>query len=166
MAQIVTLDLGEEAATQSQELLADIQAAQIAMETLARVNARSRDHLGDGMNRHDFRQHAEGTFDGVDFDGHGAILPMEGDEPTHWLLKTIYGRDVLKTYLALFQPKLKISKWRNQPELDVELEKTIDQLGLRNMPEPKTFGERLRYLAIMSKLTLQSETADAVSLLG
>jgi hypothetical protein len=152
MAQIVTLTLDDGFQIPSSSLLADIDEDRQAPRS-AGVHSTS---IGDGLTRSDFRQHANGTFDGVVFDGYGIVQGSANN--FHWMLDSVFGRDVLKGFLAMLRPELKISKWRVQPELNEELNAIVDRLGLRELPEPKSFVERIQYVALMSKLTLQTES--------
>ena len=98
-----------------------------------------------------WRQHAQGEFLGQDFNVYGARAGH------HWLLDTLYGRDVLKAYLVKMQPDIAISKWKTQPELNVWLERVIDVLQLRDLEEPEIFSEHVRYVGRMSKLLMGVE---------
>ena len=56
----------------------------------------------------------------------------------HWLLRAIYGRDLLKAKLRAQRPDLQVNKWAEQRELDDLLEGVVDALKLRDWPEPRT----------------------------
>jgi hypothetical protein len=154
MAQIVTLTLDANSHTPSSALQADMEQD---LHSLRSGGVYS-DSIGAGLTRSDFRQHVNGTFDGVVFDGYGDIHASE--KHYHWMLHSVFGRDVLKSYLAMLKPEVTISKWRVQPELNEELNAIVDRLGLRDLPEPKSFVERIQYVALMSKLTLQAESRN------
>jgi len=165
MAQVVELDLNELAGDISPALLEDMQEAETEMQAQALAEQQLAMMAADkeGFKRSDFRQHAQGVFDGVEFDGQPAqyIDPqLQACEPAHWLLSTVYGRDVLKAYLAVQHPEIKVSKWRAQPELDPLLEDVIDSLDLRHLAEPKSLQERIGYLAKMSRILMTLDDED------
>lgn len=81
-----------------------------------------------------------------DFRQHPAIET----EPRHWLLDSVYGRQLLKTKLHLEQPGLKVSLMREQRELDPQLAVQIELLGLDEWPRPNTLTER--YAAFRTQL--------------
>ncbi len=159
MAQMVELDMDALAGEISPALLADMREAELQMKAseLAELQMKMDGSIGGGLKREDFRQHAQGTFDGVALDG---VSLIERGAPGHWLLGTVYGRDVLKAYLLKMDPDIQVSKWRAQPELDEKLEFVVDALGLRELKEPKTISDRIQYLARMAKLLLDVEDAD------
>ncbi len=165
MAQVVELDLNELAGDISPALLDDMQEAETEMQAQALAKQQVAMMAADkgGFKRSDFRQHAQGVFDGVEFDGQPAYCidsQSEAGEPAHWLLSTVYGRDVLKAYLAAQHPEIKVSKWRTQPELDPLLEDIIDSLELRHLAEPKSLQERIGYLAKMSRVLMTLDDED------
>ena len=165
MAQVVELDLNELAGDISPALLDDMQEAETEMQAQALVEQQLAMITAGkgGFKRSDFRQHAQGVFDGIEFDGQPAqyIDPQsQAGEPAHWLLSTVYGRDVLKAYLAAQHPEIKVSKWRTQPELDPLLEDIIDSLELRHLAEPKSLQERIGYLAKISRILMTLDDED------
>lgn len=83
---------------------------------------------------------------------------VEGPEPPHWLLRAVYGRDLLKAKLRKVRPDLTVKYWASQPELDDALEYMVDVLGLRDWPQPRTAAERVRYLALVLRMHLALET--------
>lgn len=70
----------------------------------------------------------------------------------HWLLRSVYGRDLLKAKLRKVRPDLKVKYWASQRELDGALECMVDVLELRDWPQPRTIRERCRYLAQVVRL--------------
>lgn len=64
----------------------------------------------------------------------------------HWLLDTIWGRELLKTKLRQVRPYLLVPHWRELPELEPLLEEMIDELDLRAWPRPSGLVARIRYL--------------------
>lgn len=72
----------------------------------------------------------------------------------HWLLDALYGRDLLKARLRKVWPDLGVKSWALQEELDHLLERTIDELGLRNWPEPRGHRARLRYVPLVLRMML------------
>ena len=160
MAHLVTLDMDELAGDLSPGLLADMQEARCdrLAGSLTGQHVRTGSELGQGWRREDFRQHAQGDFGGVVLDGQLApVHPRNMAVSGHWLLGTVYGRDVLKAYLARAQPDLAVSQWRVQLELDVCLEDVITSMGLRDLPEPKTLHDRFQYFVRMSRTMLEIE---------
>ncbi|MBC5767521.1 hypothetical protein [Ramlibacter albus] len=78
--------------------------------------------------------------------------PATEREP-HWLLKAVYGRDLLKEQLRRSEPNLQVPVWRDAPELDAMLEQMVDRLGLREWTRPTTLRERARYLGLVLAMT-------------
>lgn len=68
----------------------------------------------------------------------------------HWLLDAVYGRDLLKQRLRQLRPDLHVPIWSDALELDPLLDHLIDDLGLRDWPEPRGLKERCRYLKTVS----------------
>ncbi len=165
MAHVVTLDMDELAGDLSPGLLADMQEARCETQDspLADPHFKAGSGLGPNWRRANFRQHAQGVFDGVVFDGQSSLAPLNTvGVSRHWLLRTVYGRDVLKAYLAKVQPDLQVSKWRMQPELDGWLQDAVVALGLWDMQEPQTFRTRLTYLIQMSRVMFEFENHGRV----
>ena len=83
----------------------------------------------------------------------------DSQEPAqaHWLLHTVYGRDLLKAHLRKAHPELGVRYWPRQPELDPALERTIDDLRLRSWPRPRSFADRLRYLMTVVRMKVAIE---------
>lgn len=160
MAHVVTLDMDELAGELSTGLLADMQEArcETKVSPLADPHVKTDLERGPRWRREDFRQHAQGVFDGVVLEGQSSLAPLSAvGVSRHWLLRTVYGREVLKAYLTIVQPALPIFKWRMQPELDGWLQDAVVALGLWDMQEPQTFRTRLTYLIQMSRVMFEFE---------
>lgn len=63
----------------------------------------------------------------------------------HWLLASLYGRELIKVALSKLYPQL-------APEVDDHLEMVIDELQLRDWQEPKSMLARSRYLICIAKM--------------
>jgi hypothetical protein len=70
----------------------------------------------------------------------------------HWLLRAVYGRDLLKAKLRQVRPDLLVKRWAEQRELDPLLDDMVDALDLRDWPEPVTASARLRYLPLVLRM--------------
>lgn len=70
----------------------------------------------------------------------------------HWLLRAVYGRDLLKAQLRAVRPDLTVKRWAEQRELDPSLDEMVDVLQLRDWPEPRTAMEHVRYVATVLKM--------------
>lgn len=70
----------------------------------------------------------------------------------HWLLGAVYGRDLLKSRLRQLRPDLHVPIWDDAHELDPLLDHMIDDLGLRDWPEPRGLKERCRYLKAVTAM--------------
>lgn len=77
----------------------------------------------------------------------------------HWLLDTIYGRELLKEKLRQSRPDLVVPLWRERSELDSLLDRMIDDLDIRGWKKPSTLGERWRYLVQALVLTAEVRSA-------
>lgn len=77
----------------------------------------------------------------------------------HWLLDTVYGRQLLNEKLRRSRPDLLVPLWRERPELDPLLDRMIDALDLRGWKKPSTLGERWRYLVQALVLTAEVRSA-------
>lgn len=75
-----------------------------------------------------------------DFRQHPAIET----EPRHWLLDSVYGRQMLKTRLRIDRPDLKVAMLFWQSRLDPQLRVLIELLDLYDWPKPRTLKERLK----------------------
>lgn len=72
----------------------------------------------------------------------------------HWLLDAVYGRDLLKQRLRQLRPDLHVPIWNDALELDPLLDHVIDDLGLRDWPEPRGLRERCRYLKTVAAMMI------------
>ena len=72
----------------------------------------------------------------------------------HWLLDALYGRDLLKDKLRKSRPDLTVSRWAVQEHLDDVLEGMVDQLGLRDWPEPVGALARLRCVPLVLRMMM------------
>lgn len=88
-----------------------------------------------------------------DFRQHPAI----DTEPRHWLLDSIYGRQLLKAKLRMERPELKVTLQRDLRELDPLLNVMIDMLDLRDWPKPRTLVERFKALRLHLQMQLDIE---------
>src|SRR5438046_2974910 len=84
------------------------------------------------------REHA--GFKASDFRLHGGPDLAE----THWLLRHPYGREVLVTKLREVRPDVKVRRYQTAPEHEQFLDAMIDYMDMRDWPEPRTIGERVR----------------------
>lgn len=158
MAHLVTLDMDELAGDPSPGLWADMQEAHCEMQALALTDrhVKTGSDPGNGWRREDYRQHAQGVFDGLVLDGQSPLeSQMTMGVSRHWLLGTVFGRDVLKAYLARTRPDLLVSKWRRQPGLEGWLEDAMIALGLQDLQQPNTLHDRFQYFVRMSRTTLE-----------
>lgn len=103
------------------------------------------------------------TFQTIDFRQH--YQPQVGDMPMtnleegrHWLLDSVYGRDVLKTALRMSRPDLDVPAYKAAWHLDQELDEVIDRLGFRDLPKPKTMMDHARWLKFAYRMTVALET--------
>lgn len=62
----------------------------------------------------------------------------------HWLLQHPYGRQLLVARLAQVRPEVRGYRYRTAPEQDVHLDEMIDDLDLRDWPQPRTGSERIQ----------------------
>ena len=74
------------------------------------------------------------------------VLQRVQPKRRHWLLNTIWGRELLKTKLRQVRPYLLVPHWRELPELEPLLDEIIDELGLKEWRRPRGLVARLRYL--------------------
>jgi hypothetical protein len=81
----------------------------------------------------------------ADFRQHCELEPAIAKEP-HWLLSALYGRDLLKMKLRLVSPGMSVPDWKHASYLDPQLERMVDELGLRDAPKPRTLCEKLSYI--------------------
>lgn len=94
----------------------------------------------------------------ADFRQHPA---MESETP-HWLVGAIYGRHLLKTKLRQMRPDLQVLSMRDNPDHEHLLESMVDELDLRDWPEPRTISDRLKAVRLILRMTFEiSEGRDA-----
>lgn len=89
----------------------------------------------------------------AEFREHYTPIDAATREP-HWLLGALYGRDLLKIKLRASRPDLAVPEWKHAAHLDPLLEEMVDELGLREMPEPKSLGQRIAYVKTVAKMAL------------
>lgn len=65
-------------------------------------------------------------------------------EKAHWITRSNFGRGLLLDRLRWVQPHRKFSFIQIELDILPELERMVDELGLRHWPEPRTRAERLR----------------------
>lgn len=80
----------------------------------------------------------------------------------HWLLDTVYGRDLLKAKLRKVRPDMTVPRMRHAAELDHMLDYMVDVMGLRNWPEPVSFMERARYLRVVLRMMIAVDKEQAL----
>lgn len=76
-------------------------------------------------------------------------------EPRHWLLDSVYGRQLLKTKLHQVRPDLNVVLMREQPELDPMLNTLLDSMDLREWPKPRTVGERIKAFRVQLRMAVE-----------
>jgi len=80
----------------------------------------------------------------------------------HWLLRAVYGRDLLKAKLRQVRPDLAVKRWAEQRDLDPLLDDMVDALDLRDWPEPVTAAARLRYLPLVLRMMVAVDACAPV----
>lgn len=80
----------------------------------------------------------------------------------HWLLRAVYGRDLLKAKLRQVRPDLAVKRWADQRDLDPLLDDMVDALDLRDWPEPVTAAARLRYLPLVLRMMVAVDAGAPV----
>jgi len=83
-------------------------------------------------------------------------------KPRHWLLDTIYGRELLKERLCQLAPGLRTSGRGEAHELDPIFESLVDDLRVRDWVKPRTLRQRIVYLRDVLRLTLQVRKGEFV----
>jgi len=83
---------------------------------------------------------------------HQAVLESK---PRHWLLDSIYGRELLMLRMRQLVPSVSLSIWSDGYEYDVILDLLIDDLRLRDWKRPVGLRNRLAYLKTIFRLLLQ-----------
>lgn len=83
-------------------------------------------------------------------------------KPRHWLLDSIYGRELLKDRLCQLVPDLQISGRGEAHELDPIFDRLIDDLRVRDWQRPRTLKQRLTYLRDVLRLTRQVQRGEVL----
>lgn len=65
-------------------------------------------------------------------------------EKAHLITRSNFGRGLLLDRLRWMQPHRKFSFIRIEPDIAPDLERMVDELGLRHWPEPRTKAQHLR----------------------
>ncbi|MBD2222766.1 hypothetical protein H6G33_38285 [Calothrix sp. FACHB-1219] len=92
----------------------------------------------------------------ADFRQHYDLTQPLAQEP-HWLLTTVYGRDLLKMKLRQVNPHMRVPEWAYSKELDPLLEQMVDKLSLRDLPKPRTLRQKMLYVeaALLSMVAIR-----------
>lgn len=93
------------------------------------------------------------TMTAVGFRENFIPVPTARNAP-HWLLGTAFGRDLLKMRLRQLEPQMDVPEWRYAEHLDPELERMVDDLGLRDTAKPSTMWETLKFMKLASRSML------------
>jgi hypothetical protein len=91
----------------------------------------------------------EPTLDAAGFRENFTPEPSARSSP-HWLLGTAFGRDLLKMRLRQVEPQMEVPEWRYAEYLDPELERMVDDLGLREISKPSTIRQTLKFMKLAS----------------
>ena len=81
-------------------------------------------------------------------------FPALETEPRHWLLDSVYGRQLLKARLRQHRHDIRVTMLLEQPELDPVLNTMIDLMDLREWPRPASLSQRLWALRIQLGMSL------------
>lgn len=76
-------------------------------------------------------------------------------KPRHWLLDTIFGRELLKHRLVQLVPSVAVSLWSECHKFDAVFDLLIDDLGLRGWERPKSMRARVAYFRTIVRLGRQ-----------
>jgi hypothetical protein len=95
----------------------------------------------------------EPTLTAADFRENFTPEPSARTSP-HWLLATAFGRDLLKMRLRQVEPQMDVPEWRYAEYLDPELERMVDDLGLRDVSKPSTMWQTLKFMKLASRSML------------
>jgi hypothetical protein len=82
-------------------------------------------------------------------------------KPRHWLLDTIFGREVLKHRLVQLAPSVPVPLWSECHEFDGVFDLLIDELGLRGWERPKSMRARIAYFRTILLLSRQLHSGAA-----
>ena len=93
-----------------------------------------------------------------------ADAAVEGvdQEARHWLLGTVYGRDLLKAALRLERPDLVVPEFKTALHLDPQLDAMIDELGLRQWQRPTSLVDRGNYLRVVMRMVMALSAGQSV----
>lgn len=83
-------------------------------------------------------------------------------EPRHWLLDSVYGRQLLKAKLREVRPDVNVVLVRQQRELDPMLNTIIDSMDLREWPKPRTISERVMAFRMQLRMAFEIESGGDV----
>lgn len=81
-------------------------------------------------------------------------------KPRHWLLDSIYGRELLKCRLFQLAPDFQISGRGEAHELDDIFDRLIDDLRVRDWLRPCSLKDRLTYVRDVIRLTRQIQRGE------
>jgi len=96
-------------------------------------------------------------------DGPAAAAAEGSDtEARHWLLGTVYGRDLLKAALRQERPDLVVPEFKTALHLDPQLDEMIDKLGLRHWLRPTSLVDRANYLRVVMRMVMALSAGQAV----
>jgi hypothetical protein len=90
----------------------------------------------------------EPTLTAADFRENFTPEPSARTSP-HWLLATAFGRDLLKMRLRQVEPQMDVPEWRY-----AELERMVDDLGLRDISKPSRMWQTLKFMKLASRSML------------
>ena len=88
----------------------------------------------------------------------GALAAIK---PRHWLLDSIYGRELLKQRFIQLVPSMQLPLWSDCHEFDPVFDLLIDDLGLRHLGRPRTIRERIVYFRTILCITQQLQSGGA-----
>jgi hypothetical protein len=96
-------------------------------------------------------------------DGPAAAAAEGSDtEARHWLLGTVYGRDLLKAALRQERPDLAVPEFKTALHLDPQLDEMIDKLCLRHWQRPTSLVDRANYLRVVMRMVMALSAGQAV----
>jgi hypothetical protein len=88
-------------------------------------------------------------------------IALSETKPRHWLLDTVFGRELLKDRLRQLAPTLHLPKFADGYEYDAVLELLVDDLDVRGWQRPSTLKEQFVYLRNVTRLGRQIHCDDA-----
>lgn len=80
----------------------------------------------------------------------------------HWLVRHLYGRVLLASELRRVRPDLNCPKYTPEHHLFSELDRMIDQLGLRKWPRPCGIREHVQVAAVILRMFWALEMSAAL----